>query len=370
LCDIPPANQTNAPNPENKEEDKEPKKYVPNKTSSRFGWVIPVLIAILAVNIAIIMLVAFHQAGVLQSALEKFLQQEGQFKHALEKALQIPVVLQIASLSSLVWFVRCGLEPALRYLHRNVSRRSLSWEKTRLAWLFRDVYGPLEILLILASFCRFLDGLVAPYLLHLPAGLVERFTTPVLQMALIVASTRVLMNWRTRLFAEWYFQLEMGAKKEPKKRIETLEKIINVVMVVVAAGLSLQAWGLDIQSLFTVGGLSGVALALAGRDVMQNLFAGGMILATDPFSEGEEISFYYSGSQVRPQVSLERGPRGLAVSQNSAQLSVAFEFFLASFVFVFPQLEHKNLRFLTLRSYLSLFYSSTECFLRQRFLTV
>ena len=54
-----------------------------------------------------------------------------------------------------------------------------------------------------------------------------------------------------------------------------------------------------VNSVLAIGGVGGLAVGLAGREILENLFTGLIILSSSPFEVGEEISFTSSSSRVR-----------------------------------------------------------------------
>ena len=52
--------------------------------------------------------------------------------------------------------------------------------------------------------------------------------------------------------------------------------------------------------MLAIGGVGGLAVGLAGREILENLFTGLIILSSSPFEVGEEISFSSTSSRVRP----------------------------------------------------------------------
>ena len=72
-----------------------------------------------------------------------------------------------------------------------------------------------------------------------------------------------------------------------------------------------------VNSVLAIGGVGGLAVGLAGREILENLFTGLIILSSSPFEVGEEISFTSSSSRVRHAVDQQLK---LAVSFRSIRL--------------------------------------------------
>jgi len=66
---------------------------------------------------------------------------------------------------------------------------------------------------------------------------------------------------------------------------------VTIATITVCVTLSLQAVGFDVNSLLAIGGIGGLALSLAGREILENLFNGLLILSTNPFTTGDEVWF-------------------------------------------------------------------------------
>jgi small-conductance mechanosensitive channel len=74
-------------------------------------------------------------------------------------------------------------------------------------------------------------------------------------------------------------------------RIEGASRLTAIVTVLVAALFGAQALGFDLNNLLAVGGISGLAIGLAGREILGNVFMGLMLYATQPFAPGEHVKF-------------------------------------------------------------------------------
>jgi small-conductance mechanosensitive channel len=80
-----------------------------------------------------------------------------------------------------------------------------------------------------------------------------------------------------------------------QRSIEATDKLVSLLISFVCILLSFQAVGLDIQSVLAISGFGGLALGLAGREILENLFNGLLIISSRSFEVGEEIMF----TQVR-----------------------------------------------------------------------
>jgi hypothetical protein len=74
----------------------------------------------------------------------------------------------VVTFLSLILFTRQGLEPTLKWVYKrwhaaDPSKRR-TWERSGLQWLFLDVYGPMEVVLLVAAGGRLAEYFLAPLL--------------------------------------------------------------------------------------------------------------------------------------------------------------------------------------------------------------
>lgn len=121
---------------------------------------------------------------------------------------------------------------------------------------------------------------------------VRRFTRPLLFLSGVVVTTRLLVVIEGKLLANAFGKDgPIGRRPEILLRVDGIKKLTSSLTVAVAIGISLRGIGVDVASLLTVGGISGLAIGLAGRQVLENVFAAFAIYLTAPFSPGEDIVF-------------------------------------------------------------------------------
>lgn len=106
-------------------------------------------------------------------------------------------------------------------------------------------------------------------LLHLPGGL------------------RPPKDTRDKHFVTRFFQQKM--RSGPTGRAVVADRLITAVLYCIAVLPWLGVLGLDVQTVFALGGVGGLAVGLASKNVVGNGIAGILIFLQRSFSEGEEI---------------------------------------------------------------------------------
>ena len=94
-----------------------------------------------------------------------------------------------------------------------------------------------------------------------------------------------------RFFDQQAFELELEGKTLQADRLAGVSKLSSIATYLVTIVLGLKALGVNVGALVTFGGISGLAIGLAGRQILENAFMGLMLYATAPFMPGDEIVF-------------------------------------------------------------------------------
>lgn len=78
-------------------------------------------------------------------------------------------------------------------------------------------------------------------------------------------------------------------KELDKARMDLLSKLASIIIVVLTALIGLETIGVNITTLIAFGGVGGLAIGFASKDIVANYFSGFMIHITRPFKIGDWI---------------------------------------------------------------------------------
>ena len=171
-----------------------------------------------------------------------------------------------------------------------------TWQESSLHWFVMEVYAPIEIFLVAVASLRFAEGWVERFGLVVPETFNLVIDT-VVRTGLVLAFSRVFLAWQQRAYQTQQEQFELKGETFKSERLAGIKKLSTIATYVLAAVLGLKVCGVDVGALVTFGGISGLAIGLAGRQILENAFMGLMLYATAPFQSGDEIRF--STSQVK-----------------------------------------------------------------------
>ncbi len=96
---------------------------------------------------------------------------------------------------------------------------------------------------------------------------------------------RFLNNIEKSILAQRYQKIKLDAVG-----LRALNKALKAATVITAALMALSTMGYSISGVLAFGGIGGIAIGFAARDLLANFFGGLMIYLDRPFSEGERIS--------------------------------------------------------------------------------
>ncbi len=111
----------------------------------------------------------------------------------------------------------------------------------------------------------------------------------VLKVGGVLALAWFLFNWKRRTIQATLDKNKAHKTVPDRSRIDAIDKILTVLILVVTGILLLEATGNSLNTLIAFGGISGLALAFASQEVIASFFGGLMIYLTHPFAIGDWI---------------------------------------------------------------------------------
>lgn len=117
----------------------------------------------------------------------------------------------------------------------------------------------------------------------------DRIIANLRSLAVIVSlawlAVRFLNNMEKNILSQKYKKIKLDAVG-----LRALNKILKAAAVITAALMALGTMGYSISGVLAFGGIGGIAIGFAARDLLANFFGGLMLYLDRPFSEGERIS--------------------------------------------------------------------------------
>ena len=218
------------------------------------------------------------------------------FMKVVKRLQRTWALTQLATIVSAMAFVKYGLEPVIKAA-RKWTKAQGPYEKSSEYYILREVYKPLEFLFLIAAVTTLAENFL-PQVINVPKSIMQTFVRTTLSLTFVIAAANVVFNVKSRIVRENSWQMELKGDLTKQRRLEALDKLMSLGTIVVASIFGVKALGMDVNSVLAIGGVGGVAFGLAGREILENLFTGLIILSSNPFEVGEEVMFRPNSGQV------------------------------------------------------------------------
>jgi small-conductance mechanosensitive channel len=96
-----------------------------------------------------------------------------------------------------------------------------------------------------------------------------------------------LHRWKINVFSRLPAAQQIAGLD--REKFLTLDKVSSVGLFVLGGMDLAEACGVVVQSILTVGGIGGIATAIAARDILSNMLTGLLMQFSQPFSIGDTI---------------------------------------------------------------------------------
>lgn len=173
------------------------------------------------------------------------------------------------------------------------SRRLLSYirkstnENVIIQDLSEILYSPSIWLIWTCGVLSALEALSEPFESYLPKEGIPKIRN----LFLIIAVTWLLFKWKNLCILHFGERLNTDKKnrKIDKALIDASGQLSSIFILVIAGLMLLDVFGVPLEVFLTFGGIGGLGIGLAGKDVIANFFGGFMIYVNRPFAVGEWI---------------------------------------------------------------------------------
>jgi MscS family membrane protein len=146
---------------------------------------------------------------------------------------------------------------------------------------------PITFLIFLLIFIHLLEPINYQY------QIIEHYDANSFIYSLVIIS----LAWSIIRFLNEYYRKELFLssvtdnedKANLSQTYEIFIRIIKVIVFIITSLILMQEFGLSVSGLLAFGGVGGLVVGLAAKDLLSNLFGGLMIYFDRPFREGEFI---------------------------------------------------------------------------------
>lgn len=152
----------------------------------------------------------------------------------------------------------------------------ISYEKS----FWGSLEDPVRYLVTFMAFSQ-IAALIAP------TTIASQYIEQAWRGAIILSFLWFVQRWKTNIFTRSLSAHDMSITN--RERIVALDRSSSVGLFVLGLMALSEAYGVAVQSVLTVGGIGGIATAIAARDVLGNVLSGVLMQFSKPFSLGDTI---------------------------------------------------------------------------------
>jgi len=173
------------------------------------------------------------------------------------------------------------------FLMRLLTRLGRRFQKTRNTWddaFLTAVRRPLRLLIWVIGL-----SLAAQIAKGVSEAVIFSVIAPVRDVGVIAAITWFLIRF-IKSVEENILQAGHAAGKEiDKTTADAISRLLRISVLITAALVMIQTLGFSISGVLAFGGIGGIAIGFAAKDLLSNFFGGLMIFLDRPFSVGDWV---------------------------------------------------------------------------------
>jgi len=194
---------------------------------------------------------------------------------------EMSLAVQIFAIVLAVLLVNFLLHRLLGRLHSRLNRTENPWDDAFIEALRR----PLRVFVWIAGLALVVHVIEA----QTEAVAVFQVLEPVLDVSIISVLAWFLMRLVQRVEENLVETMEAAGKKVDRTSADALAKLVRAAIVISAILVGLQTLGFSISGVLAAGGIGGLALGFAAKDLLANLLGGIILFFDRPFVVGEWI---------------------------------------------------------------------------------
>jgi MscS family membrane protein len=185
----------------------------------------------------------------------------------------ITVVVAVVAINIVIYYLSHRVEKITR-------RTATVWDEA----LFRSLRKPLTLLLWVVGIA------FAAEIIHKHTGApIFDFVVPTRNVVVIFSFTWFLLRFIRNATYNVIAAREAAGETVDHTTVDALSKLGRFSIIIIAVLVMMQTLGFSISGLLTFGGIGGIAVGFAAKDILANFFGGLTIYLDRPFVVGEWI---------------------------------------------------------------------------------
>ncbi len=193
-----------------------------------------------------------------------------------------PWVLQVFIVVFLTMVLSYVQRQFMQSLHKRLGRIETLWDKA----LINAVQKPLSALIYIVGLT------LAVEIIFKATGSAifdPGFIDPLRTILIIITITWFLTRLVNKSAENFITSRQALGEQYDQTAVDAVAKLLRISVIIVAALMTLQTLGFSISGVLAFGGMGGIVIGFAARDLLANFFGGMMVYLDRPFSVGDWV---------------------------------------------------------------------------------
>ncbi len=187
-------------------------------------------------------------------------------------------VFVVVFVTLMIDFIQKGV---LRRIHRRLEKTKTLWDDT----LVQSIRAPLSLLIWIVGL-----AFAASIVRQVADAAIFEAITPIREMGVITVIAWFLLRFIKNAQANLIKRKTNAKGKEiDHTTVDAMGKLLRLSVIITASLVALQTMGYSISGVLAFGGIGGIAIGFAAKDLLANFFGGLMIYLDRPFAVGDWI---------------------------------------------------------------------------------
>ena len=172
-------------------------------------------------------------------------------------------------------------------LKRYQNKIILKLKKTKIFWdeaFFYAAKKPLSVLILITAL-TFCANIVKEHTKITLFGVIS----PLYQLGVLIVICWFLMRFITSYEKNIILSKRANGEEVDRTTLDAIAKLLRISIIIIGFLIALQSFGYSISGVLAFGGVGGIAVGFAARDLLANFFGGLMIYMDRPFNVGDWI---------------------------------------------------------------------------------
>ena len=189
-------------------------------------------------------------------------------------------IYRVFTVVFVVVVINLAVRIVLAHLHKRIRDSETIWDDA----LYDAINPPLRFLIWIIGI-----GIAADLVEPLNNDTIFAYIDPTRRVAVIATFVWFLVRLIEKIESAVLVRAQMRGQTVDRTTVEAMAKLVRLSVIITGVLVVLQTLGFSISGVLAFGGIGGIAVGFAAKDMLANLFGGLTVYMDRPFSVGDWI---------------------------------------------------------------------------------